>query len=478
MASWLISSLLTAASLAWLVLPTDASPSPAHLQSSMTFRDNSSTAPVVRVSNGSYAGIHSAEFNQDFFLGMPYAQKAPRFTVSRPLNSSWEGVRNATAYPKHCIGYGGDNVGYEVSEDCLYLNVVRPAGISQTAGLPVAVWIHGGGLFMGGSADKRYNLSFIVQKSVELGTHMIGVSLNYRLSAFGFPCGREAAEAGVTNLGFKDQRLALRWVSGNIAAFGGAPDKGSSFRAGFGPDGGGGGGGGGGIDTDEEMRKAIASIVGADVERTAGKTVDQVVDELAYLYPNIQAVGIPSLDKWPAIHPGDPVADNMGAQYRRAAALFGDFHMQFSRRQASLAFAAQGLPSWSYRFDVVLPRLPGFVGATHFQEVAFAFGNTRGDGYAENPFAHDTEKRLSALSGAMSTAWVNFITGQAPNGPDGMSLAGLPGGETWPVYDPAVGGGVGQNMVWSEEGSYVEMDSFRAQGINYFIDNSLAVFGL
>ncbi|KAL2172746.1 hypothetical protein VTG60DRAFT_2565 [Thermothelomyces hinnuleus] len=612
MASWLISSLLTAASLTWLVLPTDASP--AHLQSSIAFKDNSTTAPVVKVLNGSYAGIHSAEFNQDFFLGMPYAQKAPRFTVSQPLNSSWEGVRNATAYPKHCIGYGGDNVGYEVSEDCLYLNVVRPAGISETAGLPVAVWIHGGGLFMGGSADKRYNLSFIVQNSVELGTPMIGVSLNYRLSAFGFPCGREAAEEGVTNLGFKDQRLALRWVNENIAAFGGAPDKvtiwgessgaesvtaqtlayggrddglfrgviaqsgfggfiprypgnlnntvsvqetydalvagtpcrdtagtpassldclralplddlhralngttavdgiplanrfppvldgdfvadypskqlregrfprvraligtnsdeGSSFRAGFGPD-----GGGGGIDTDEEMRKAIASIVGADLERTAGKTVEQVVNELAYLYPDIQAVGIPSLDKWPAIHPGDPVADNMGAQYRRAAALFGDFHMQFARRQASIAFAAQGLPSWSYRFDVVLPHLPGFIGATHFQEVAFAFGNTRGDGYAQNPFANNTE-RLTALSRTMSTAWINFITGQDPNGPEGI-LTGLPGGETWPVYDPAVGGGVGQNMVWSEEGSYVEMDSFRAQGINYFIENSLAVFGL
>ncbi|AEO57496.1 hypothetical protein MYCTH_2126499 [Thermothelomyces thermophilus ATCC 42464] len=103
MASWLISSLLTAASLALLVLPIDASPSPAHLRSSITFRDNSSTVPVVRVLNGS---------------------RRPCFTVSQPLNSSWEGVRNATAYPKHCIGYGGDNVGYELSEDCLYLNVL------------------------------------------------------------------------------------------------------------------------------------------------------------------------------------------------------------------------------------------------------------------------------------------------------------------------------------------------------------------
>lgn len=148
--------------------------------------------------------------------------------------------------------------------------------------------------------------------------------------------------------------------------------------------------------------------------------------------------------------------------------------MQFSRRRASLAFASRGLPSWSYRFDVVLPSIPGFVGATHFQEVAFVFDNTRGDGYEKNPFANNTQP-LTALAKTMSTAWVNFITSQDPNGPEGL---GLPDGETWPVYDASVGGGVGQNIVWSDKGSYVEMDSWRAEGINYFIDNSLAVFGL
>lgn len=78
---------------------------------------------------------------------------------------------------------------------------------------------------MGGSGDHRYNLSFIVDRSVEMGTPMIGVSINYRLSALGFLCGEEALDAGITNNGFRDQRLALRWVNENIRSFGGSPKK-------------------------------------------------------------------------------------------------------------------------------------------------------------------------------------------------------------------------------------------------------------
>ena len=70
-----------------------------------------------------------------------------------------------------------------------------------------------------------WNMSYIVQTSVENGQPIIGVSINYRLSFLGFPSGKEVMEAGAANLGLKDQRIAFQWVQENIAAFGGDPKK-------------------------------------------------------------------------------------------------------------------------------------------------------------------------------------------------------------------------------------------------------------
>jgi hypothetical protein len=48
----------------------------------------------------------------------------------------------------------------------------------------------------------------------------------------------------------------------------------------------------------------------------------------------------------------------------------------------------------------------------------------------------------------------------------------------WPVYDAKSGGGVGKNIVWdAERVSYTEWDSWRAEGINWMIQNSLSAFG-
>lgn len=107
-----------------------------------------SNAPVVRLTNGSYYGLHNSRYYQDEFLGMPYAQPPVGDLRYRPpvgLNSTWPGLRNATEYGYACLGYGDDtenSAGNYTNEDCLTLNVVRPSG-HMGGPLPVAVWIHG-----------------------------------------------------------------------------------------------------------------------------------------------------------------------------------------------------------------------------------------------------------------------------------------------------------------------------------------------
>lgn len=161
-------------------------------------------------------------------MGIPYSQPPVaqlRFQKPVSLNTTWNGTRNATEYSPQCIGYGSDTwvLGNHVSEDCLTLNVVRPS--SGATNLPVGVWIHGGGLYTGGSSDPRYNLSFIVQQSTYARSPFIAVSINYRLSGWGLLFGQEVLDAGVGNLAFRDQRMALHWIQENIAAFGGDPSK-------------------------------------------------------------------------------------------------------------------------------------------------------------------------------------------------------------------------------------------------------------
>jgi carboxylesterase type B len=130
------------------------------------------------------------------------------------LNTSFSGSKEAIAYPPNCIGLGSDTWGYPISEDCLYVNVVRPHGHDEEKHglLPIAVWIHGGGFYMGGSGDLRFNLSFIVENGQKEGTPFIAISLNYRLNGFGFLYSNEVRGEGGTNLGLRDQRLALHWV--------------------------------------------------------------------------------------------------------------------------------------------------------------------------------------------------------------------------------------------------------------------------
>lgn len=190
--------------------------------------DEHRVLPTAHISNGTVNGRYLPGFDQDLFLGIPFAN-APRLANPTPLNDSWTTPFDASSYGHTCYGFGSNQLLPSIkdyqSEDCLNLNIIRPSGLKSETKLPVLVWIYGGGWSQGSSADPMWNMSYIVQTSVENGQPIIGVSINYRLSFLGFPSGREPLAAGVTNLGLKDQRIAMEWIQENIQAFGGDARK-------------------------------------------------------------------------------------------------------------------------------------------------------------------------------------------------------------------------------------------------------------
>lgn len=61
----------------------------------------SRASTTTNVLNGSYTGVHNEFYNQDLFLGIPYAQPPTgdlRFRAPVPLNSTWNGTRDAVKY--------------------------------------------------------------------------------------------------------------------------------------------------------------------------------------------------------------------------------------------------------------------------------------------------------------------------------------------------------------------------------------------
>jgi para-nitrobenzyl esterase len=164
------------------------------------------------------------------FLKIPYA-KPPvgplRWKAPEPPEP-WSGVRQETEFSSPCPQAQSQQSEASSDEDCLYLNVWRPA--DNTSRAPVMVWIHGGGFTTGSAADRlpmlEYNLwydgrVFAGQRGV------VVVTINYRLGVMGFFAHPALADEGspVGNQGLLDQQQALRWVRDNIEAFGGDPDN-------------------------------------------------------------------------------------------------------------------------------------------------------------------------------------------------------------------------------------------------------------
>ncbi|KAI0322091.1 carotenoid ester lipase precursor [Amylostereum chailletii] len=200
-------------------------------------------SPTIALDNGTFVGTTSGKVNK--FLGIPFAQPPVgdlRFNLPKATDP-YVGTHTVTSFGPACpqqaltlplpAGLAQDAVDFVVNtiygavfpddEDCLTLNVVTPSNATPGSKLPVVAWIFGGGFEIG--SPSLYDGKVIVEQAISLNQPVIFVSMNYRVSAFGFLAGQEVKDAGVGNLGLHDQRLAFRWIQKYIGVFGGDPSK-------------------------------------------------------------------------------------------------------------------------------------------------------------------------------------------------------------------------------------------------------------
>lgn len=193
---------------------------------------------MVEIESGSLQGIFGYDPRITVFKGVPYA--APpvgplRWRAPQPV-PKWEGVRLAAEYGPMAMQDtpGADpndfwtqelhpaGPEFQMSEDCLYLNVFTPAKKGDEH-LPVLIYIHGGGLMGGYPYEIEFDWEHMARKGI------VVVAIAYRLGVFGFLSHpwlkEESPDAPLGCYGHLDQLAAIQWVHRNIEAFGGDPDR-------------------------------------------------------------------------------------------------------------------------------------------------------------------------------------------------------------------------------------------------------------
>ncbi|WP_119969124.1 carboxylesterase family protein [Shewanella japonica] len=147
------------------------------------------------------------------FKGITYAT-AERFSHSAQLDM--DETVNATEFGFACPQL--KTTSQPQSEDCLNLNIWRPADLSTDVVLPVYVFIHGGDFEYGAGSEPLIHGDTVVAQGAAEGNPFIAVTLNYRLGMLGSHWLKDN-QGG--NYGLGDQKRALEWVNNHIADFGG-----------------------------------------------------------------------------------------------------------------------------------------------------------------------------------------------------------------------------------------------------------------
>jgi para-nitrobenzyl esterase len=232
---------------AWLVAACAAllsqTPCWAHGRSADVERDTH-FGKVVGIDDSDATGTYA-------WKGIPFA-KPPvgNLRWKAPVDPDrWNRPRAAQAFANACAQYGriygpGANNRYDAtigttlnqavgSEDCLYLNIWRPAKDDRRGRdrdddryndkLPVIVFVHGGSDVSGYTADPVYDGAALAKTA-----NAVVVTVNYRLGIFGFldlpqlkSGSNDVGDSG--NFALLDIVKALEFVRSDIDAFGGDP---------------------------------------------------------------------------------------------------------------------------------------------------------------------------------------------------------------------------------------------------------------